>query len=149
MDDKYELPPHIDASDFDNKWWEPGTTGQAYVPVRSGFKEVGRVSATLGKGKVELRVLSGEGAVSNGQSVALKRFKTAGEEHLCLGCQLCGKLHKRLFMVAVPKKGRLKNSTSASAFTCKKCGGIDEERKRHTRQLNKKYARKAGWAWAR
>jgi hypothetical protein len=123
MDHKLELPPYIDASDFDNRWWEPGATGDGYVPVRFGFKEAGRVKVSLGEGKVELRVLAAYSAGSGSQTVALKRFKADGQEHLCLGCQ-CGKLHKRLFMVAL-KKRRPNDSTGAFAFVCKECGGIE------------------------
>jgi hypothetical protein len=130
MDYKLELPPHIDASDFNNKWWEAGATGDAYVPVKFEFKQVGRIKATAGEGKVELRLLGAYGAVSDSQTVALKRFKADGQEHFCLACQLCGGPSKRLFMLAVPRKA----SKGAFAFTCKECGGINTS-------LNKKSRR--------
>jgi hypothetical protein len=134
MDHKPELPPHIDGSDFDNKWWAPGATGHENIPVRFEFKEVGRTRATPGEGKVELRLLGAYGAVSDSQTVALKRFKANGQEHFCLACQSCGRLSKRLFMVAALEKARPNRTTGAFAFTCRKCGGIDATGNRKSRR---------------
>jgi hypothetical protein len=93
------------------------------MPSKVRIQRGGRVKASPGEGKVELRLPAAHRAVSGSQMVALKRFKAAGQEHLCLGCQ-CGKLHKPFFMVAL-KKGRPNDSTGAFAFTCKECGGIE------------------------
>jgi hypothetical protein len=147
MDHKLELPPHIDASDFAFNGSAAQTRGR--IPMRFEFKPVGLIKTIgLGEHKVELSWSSNDGQVLNRQSITLSRFKSKGQDCICLNCPRCGGRRKRLFLVPVQNQDGEADRATYS-FACARCGGVDEERKRHTRQLNKKYARKAGWAWAR
>jgi hypothetical protein len=120
-----ELPPHIDANDFDAKWQASAATGLGFVPIRFEFKRVGRVTTTVtADDKIEV-CRSSDGQMSNSQSVALRRFTTNGHMHVCLECPECGHPRQRLFLVPVRNKGRMPEGNMAFAFTCKKCGGLD------------------------
>ena len=124
LDGKPELPPHIEAGDFNDKWQARAATGQGFVSMKFEFKQVGRVKTTvMEEDRVELCWSSDDGRRLNRQSITLSRFKTEGRDHVCLGCPGCGRPRKQLFLVAVRNKGRSDGGTKAFAFVCKKCSG--------------------------
>jgi hypothetical protein len=134
---KLELPPHIAASDFDDNWQASVASGHACVPMRMDFKQIGVVKTiAAGEGKIDLCWSSDDGRRLNRQSVILSRFKTQGQDHVCLGCPGCGRPRKELFLVAVRNNGRPDDGAKHFAFFCKKCSGIDSTRDRKSRRQN-------------
>jgi hypothetical protein len=135
VDGKPELPPHIDAGDFDDKWQARAAMGQGFVSMKFEFKQVGRIKTTvMEEDRVELCWSTDDGRRLNRQSITLSRFKAEGQDHVYLGCPGCGRPRKQLFLVAVRNKGRPDDGTKAFAFICKKCSGIDTGHGRNWRR---------------
>jgi hypothetical protein len=124
VDGKPELPPHIEAGDFDHKWKARAAMGQGFVSMKFEFKQVGRVKTTvMEEDRVELCWSRHDGRTLNRQSITLSRFKTEGQDHVCLGCPGCGRPRKRLFLVR--NKGRRQIGTEPYVFICRQCSGVD------------------------
>jgi hypothetical protein len=151
VDGKLELPPHIEAGDFDDKWQASAATGQGFISMKFEFKPVGRVKTTvMEEDRVELWWSSDDGLRLSRQSIILSRFKTEGQDHVCLGCPGCGRPRKELFLVPVRNKGRSDDGRKPFAFLCKKCSGVDTTRDRKSRgenaiRKNRKDGRSRSW----
>jgi hypothetical protein len=122
MDGNLELPLHIAASDFDHNWQASVATGHACVPMRMDFKQIGVVKTiATGEGKVDLCWSIDDGRRLNRQSITLSRFKTEGQDYVCLGCPGCGRPRKHLFLV----RNKRRRQNEPYVFICKQCSGID------------------------
>jgi hypothetical protein len=135
-------PLHLEADDF-----RDAIAGRGAVPLRFEFKQVGLVKAIeIGEGAFELSWSSDGGLVVNRQIISLRQFPDGGRACILLICPECGRPRKQLFLVSNRARGRGKKSYR---FLCasKECSGVEKERKRRARNLEKQEEIAAGWAW--